>query len=243
MKVAYLFAGHARTWPNCHENFFKNIHSVCPGDIFIHTWDRKNSKHGSYWNGWSSRLSGPLEDVSSEIIDIKQIVKTYNPKHMMVETDHGIDYLPNPYNASPQYLPIMRWLESSRKVFEISQSFGDYDRYFMARLDVDFETPLDIEELKSDFMYFPSWWAMHDETVPGKLGLLDLFHFGNKEQLASRVGYKNKIGELWYAKIPSNRNTYEGAFTGYMHSTGVQIKNSNLKYTVPRVTGEVSRFI
>lgn len=139
MRIAYLIHGHVRTWKEYYKNFFDNIYSVMPGDIYIHTWDRVNSKVGSWWNGTHNRLSGELERLSAEPVDKNELIQIYNPKEIIVETDTGTDYLINNYDhVYESSLAVKNLLRGHYDLFNLTKKFGTYDKYFVTRFDINF---------------------------------------------------------------------------------------------------------
>ena len=122
MNIAYIFHGHSRTWNHCYNQFFENVFSVCPGDIFIHTWDRVNSTAGSHWNGWA-------EDI-------------------IIEKDKGIQHhKKNLPHISLPHLGVKNMLDSCLKVFNMAKNHKKYDKFFSTRMDIRYLTKFDKNEL------------------------------------------------------------------------------------------------
>lgn len=189
MKIAYIFHGHSRTWDQCYESFFDNIFSSAPGDIFIHTWDRRNTRLGAPWNGWNP-LEGENLRISQEYTDISKIFQIYKPKVMIVEEDFGVDdsFLPEHLrnlNTTKPHLGTKNMLYQSRKIFEEANKFENYDRFFSTRMDILYPSKFDIEEIKDDKLRIP------------KDNNLDLWMFGTKEQIDIKTNYYYNIDDYW----------------------------------------------
>jgi hypothetical protein len=228
MKIAYIFHGHARTWKQCYENFFNNVYAVAPGDIFIHTWDRTNPIVGSYWNGWGY-LTGEALKAALATPDISGIFEAYKPKVLMVEQDKLPDLSryknPNeiPYNA-PGCFGVKLMLESSRKAFETMKSYGVYDRVFSTRLDLNYESKLNINEVQSDRLV----GASTD-------GNFDIWMMGTTEQMDIKTQYVNHIDTYWYDRDMINMH-YEGALLKYLQDNNLgDFITSDISYTTPRI--------
>ena len=183
MKIAYMFHGHSRTWQECHQSFFDNVYSVFPGDIFIHTWDRVNSKYGSFWNKNLGYLNDEHEEISSRTLDLDGIRKTYNPKCMIVETDRGMETafdecpgLISGINATPAHIGAYNMVKSQYNAFKLAEYYGPYDRYFSLRLDLLFTTKMDAVDLEEDnFMMVPPTFTDYDD--PRTEMIFDIFAF------------------------------------------------------------------
>jgi len=144
-KVAYIFHGHARTWDKCCDNFLNNVHSVLPGDIFIHTWDKLNAGSTSYWTpgGYSKELTEEQKELASSTPDFNSIYKKYNPKILIVQPDLPPNYDPirdthhieSP--STPAHLGTKNMLYQSRLIFQLADAYDDYDYFFSTRMDID----------------------------------------------------------------------------------------------------------
>lgn len=236
MKIAYIFHGHSRTWEQCYQNFFDNVYSVAPGDIFIHTWDRINAKSGSHWNGWEDQTQGVLEEKSSKTIDFEGIKKSYNPKHIIVETDRGTDYLKSRYNKHipNSHLGVKNMLESSLKAFEMARQYEKYDKYFSTRLDINYLSKLDINELNSSNLLIPK--TAYDGKYPY---IFDIWTAGSEEQLETKTNFYNAIDDYWYNYTDNfHAYIYECALKQYYNDNKIQTQTSEIKYCAPRIIGE-----
>jgi len=236
MKIAYIFHGHSRTWKQCYQNFFDNIFSVLPGDIFIHTWDKVNAQTGSHWNGWKNETNTKLAEESSKLADIEGIAKAYNPKHMMVEPDPGTDHLQKNYNKiiSAPHLGVKNMLHSCLKAFNTARQHGKYDRYFSTRMDINYLSKLDVTELQSPKLLVPK--TAYDGTHPY---IFDIWTIGSEEQLKIKTNFYNAIDQYWY-NITENFHSYiyEQALKTYYTDNNIETQTSQLKYCAPRIIGE-----
>jgi hypothetical protein len=236
MKIAYIFHGHSRTWNQCYQNFFNNVFSIAPGDIFIHTWDRVNAKSGSHWNGWEEQVSQKLEEESSKILDLGGIIKAYNPKHITVETDTGVDHLKEKYKKQipNPHLGAKRMLESCLKCFNTAKQHGNYDVYFSTRLDINYLSKLNIEELHSKKLIIPK--TVYDGTHPY---IFDIWSVGNESQFNIKTKFYDAIDNYWYYATDNFHSyIYEQALKKYYNDNNIETQTSNLQYCAPRIIGE-----
>lgn len=226
MKVAYIFHGHARTWKQCYKNFFDNVYAIAPGDIFIHTWDRTSPIVGSWWNGWGY-LTGDALEIASATPDISEIIEAYKPKMIIVEQDRLPDlsrYENNdniPHNA-PGCLGVKLMLESSRKAFEAMKRYGVYDRVFSTRLDLNYQSKLNIDEVHSG------------RLVAASGGAFDIWMMGTTEQMDTKTQYVNHIDRYWYDR--DIYLDYETTLCRYLQDNNLgDFITSNITYTTPRI--------
>lgn len=238
MKVAYLFHGHARTWEFCHKNFFHNIYSVLPGDIFIHTWGTTNTSLGSWWNGDGQKLQGDLLTKSEKIIDMNRIYEIYHPKTFMVEEDIGVSHLRERYNNSVHdtRLGAKNMLHGALKIFNAARNYDKYDLYFSTRLDILFLTKLDLSELSNnDMLVSHSRWDDVGDMI------FDIWTIGNEDQFIKKTNYYNAIDEYWYNSGKNHfEYLYEHALKKYYDDNLLSTKPSEIKYCVPRIDGQIT---
>lgn len=234
MKIAYLFRGHVRTWNKCYQNFFDNIYSVAPGDIFIHTWDRINAKTGAHWNGETTTLTGELETISSQILPLKEIIQAYNPKHIVVETDTCVDLFRNKYpeHISSPTLCIKNYLYSTAELFKLALKHEKYDKFFLTRPDLNFLEKIDIN-------YFNNEQPMAASTGWDNSGaIFDFWFLGNFNQTKIFAEFDKHIDEYWLYKTVYNY-IYEQALGQYLQDNQIKPVLSKLKFNVPRINGTV----
>lgn len=232
MTIAYLFHGHSRTWKDCYQSFFDNVFSVIPGDVYMHTWDRVNSKYGSFWNGIhnnSLSLSNvEYEEISSKTLDLDSIKKIYNPKHIIVETDNGIDLplkmCPNIdiSKASLAHISVYNMVKAQHDVFNLSKMYGEYDVYFSLRPDMIFKSKFDKNEIISN------QYMMVPKTI-SKNFYQDSYAFGPKKFIEIRANFLHSIYEYWYSKNNLYSYYIEHAATQYYNDNNIQVGFSNLK--------------
>lgn len=236
MKIAYLFHGHSRTWRDCYESFFDNVFSEAPGDIYIHTWDRINSKYGSWWNGTFGELDINKEKISSQTVDIDLIKKKYNPKYMTVETDLGNDYVVkhipeiSKTSASPAHIGVYNMCRAQRKVFEMADYCDSYDIYFSLRLDMFFLNKFDNSEL-NDFEHMMYPYSRFNTSTQ----IVDVYAFGTKTNMEIRSKFVNYIWEYWYSKNSFNTFSIEHAATKYYKDNNIKLKQSQLNVEMKRL--------
>jgi hypothetical protein len=73
MKVAVCLTGHMRTWEACFPSFKRYIIDIYNPDIFIHTWDKLNTKTNN--NNY----------INDDSVNINSIIEQYNPKDIIIE--------------------------------------------------------------------------------------------------------------------------------------------------------------
>lgn len=238
MKIAYLFHGHSRTWKECYESFFDNVFSVAPGDIYIHTWDRINSKMGSWWNGNFGPLHEHHEIISSEKIDLDGIIHAYNPKGIMVEQDKGIDLPLREYpqlaqvESSPAHLAVYNMFKSQNSVFNMAKKIDTYDRYFSCRPDLFFKNRLDVDELYENEEYIIVPPTLGDPSVGSNI--FDIFAIGSYRNMEIRANTYRHLWDYWYSKNVFHV-VLEPAVTNYYRDNGIKFKSSNLLYEIKRL--------
>ena len=227
MKIAYIFHGHARTWKQCYKNFFDNVYTVAPGDIFIHTWNRTSPIVGSYWNGWGY-LTGTALELASATPDISGILEAYKPKMLIVEQDRLPDL--SRYKDSseipskaPGCLGVKLMLESSRKAFEAMKSYGVYDRVFSTRLDLNYQSKLSIDEVHSDRL-----------IAAGSSGAYDIWMMGTTEQMDIKTQYITHVDTYWYDR--DINLDYETTLHNYLQDNNLgDFMASSAIITIPRI--------
>lgn len=241
MKIAYVFHGHVRTWKDCYQSFFDNVYSVAPGDIYIHTWDRVNSMYGSHWNSLEGRLTDEYEKVSAETLDLDAIKKAYNPKHVTLETDIGVDLaykeMPALKNiiSTPAHIGAYNMVRSQWLVFHTANQMESYDKYFSCRFDLLFSNKLDIAELQQDeYMMVPPTFS--DYNDPRTEMIFDIFAFGSKQNMEIRANFYRNIWNYWYSIGNVTGGYYlEHAATKYFRDNGIQARPSSLNFEVKRL--------
>ena len=237
MRIAYLFCGHSRTWERCYNDFFNNVFSQAPGDIYIHTWDRVSCKTGSYWNGWLD-LTGENLALATKLADVELIKRTYNPTKMVVEPDQPID--DNQTSSDIKYranLGVKIVLSSARKVFEMARDNGPYDRMFLTRLDIQYTNKFDTSELYSDKLI-----CSRNDHLIEQGATSDLWMVGSQDQIDIRTQYLNRIDDYWYNIPDYNHHAPELYLSKYLRDSGIQYQASTLMCNIPRIFGPDTRF-
>lgn len=241
MKIAYLFHGHSRTWNHCYQSFFDNVYSLAPGDIYIHTWNRANSRFGSHWNNWTP-LNEEHERLSSQQIDLLGIKNTYNPKDIIVEEDPGLVSALKKYpnlvhiNSTPAHVGVYNMFESQKKVFELSEKYGEYDRYFSTRLDIEFKNKLNIVDLDYDnLLMVPPTFEDGTFDHPDMTMVFDIYAFASRNIMKTRSQFCDHIWDYWYSKNNLSGYWVEHAVTQYYRDNGIKAKPTNLNFDIKRL--------
>jgi hypothetical protein len=247
-KIAYIFHGHSRTWDKCYQNFFKNVHSVLPGDIFIHTWDTKNALNASHWNpnGWVKNLDSHNLEISRQLPDLGGIYNAYKPKVLLVEPNMGIDYSLVPgivyinqpielININQSILPACigtkNMLYQSKRIFTVANSYDEYDYFFSTRMDIDYPTKLTDKEaeamLNSDSITSPPL---------SPVDFYDVWCFASKNLMGIKTDYYYHIDNYWFKKTRNFFNYgYERALHQYITDNKIKVRHSNLDYSMIRL--------
>jgi hypothetical protein len=198
-----------------------------PGDIYIHTWDRINSRIGSWWNNWQVDLEGELNKISSQVIDLKKIISVYNPKHLIIETDPGTEHLELLYRleAHKSHLALKNYLQGQAKIFNITKELQKkYDKYFFVRFDVNFPKKMSEEEFYADGFLVPVIPSGHGNLV------FDVWKLGTFEECNVATNYVNEIDNWWYNRYPTfdpNMHIYELTLTEYYQKNDIKLVESS----------------
>lgn len=238
-KIAYIFHGHSRTWAKCHENFFKNVYSQLPGDIFIHTWDKVNASQGSYWSptGYSLTLPDKQLQISNQTPDITGIYKTYNPKVLIIEPDRKPDLnILNGVNhtfseSTFSHLGVKNMLYQSIVMFDIATGYDKYDYIFSTRLDIDYPVLISADEielmLNSNSITVP--WIRPDS-------ISDIWMFGPTDLMKIKTDYYQHVDNFWLKKYSDlNAVTYETALLDYLNHHSVSVRSTKLPSNMIRL--------
>ena len=239
-KIAYIFHGHSRTWDKCHKNFFNNVYSILPGDIFIHTWDRVNAANGSWWgpHGFSNQLHNDQYAISSQLADIKGISETYKPAMLVVEQDRSykpLDYSPIANTnhimtqGTPAFLGTKCMLYQSRLAFCLAQSHSDYDYFFSTRLDIDYPEKLSEQEV-AGLLCSDKLSIVSGDNVP------DVWMFGPAHLMDIKTQYVDHIDNYWFQRHPDlHAYGYEMALRDYIEDANVPLRVTNFPYKIQRL--------
>jgi hypothetical protein len=223
-KVAYIFVGHVRTWNQCYQNFFDNIFSVLPGDIFIHTWDTTNPSFGSWWAGYRE-FTDEEKGISNQTPDFNSIFDIYKPKVLLIERDNS-NYMNNESAYIKSSYGVKNVLNASRKIFEIASSYDNYDIFFLTRMDIKYTSKFDISEIQIDKLMTP------DITTPK-----DIWMYGNREVVDIKTKYAHYVQEYWLDFGTNIWPSYwfEHALGKYLKDNNIQLGESKLKYDTIRL--------
>lgn len=243
-KIAYIFHGHSRTWAQCYENFFKNVHSHLPGDIFIHTWDKVNASQASYWSpyGYQETLPSNLLEIANQTPDLKGIYEAYRPKVLLVEPDkkpdlsvlHGVESTRD--SSTLSHVGTKNMLYQSKTIFNIARAYGKYDYYFSTRMDINYTEPITQEEI-TEMLGFGGLTTPWVKSAPGMLDVSDIWMFGPEEFMNTKTDYYFHIDELWF-KRERNLATfgYEmGLYRYLVENCNVPIRPSSLSCKMVRL--------
>jgi hypothetical protein len=220
MKVAYIFRGHSRTWDKCYHNFFKNVFSVAPGDIFIHTWDATNSIFGSHWNGFKPLNESQIK-ISNTLPNFNEIYNVYKPKILIIEPDKCKNIKNKPDNIASM-IGLQYMLYSSKKMYNEVINYDNYDFIFETRLDLNYTSKLDLNEFNLKDLYCP---IEHN--------IMDFWFSGSVNNMKIKIDFYDNIHEYWYNKNCSIN--YEVALENYLKDRGISWAKSSLMFNAPRL--------
>lgn len=226
MKVAYCFLGHVRTYLQTYRNFFDNVFSQAPGDIFIHTWSETSNTHNSWWVNMERNKK--FVDEASKPINTDEIVRIYKPKDMLVE--HQRSLLPIPgwkFEHNPYCLKIA--FESCRKSVNLAKKHGPYDRIFITRMDLNFINKLNPNEFLSNKLHV----SPHSQFL-NQGACSDIWEHGTQEQIDTVADFYWHIEEMAFMKPDKNVHT-EFAYHRYLKQHHIPIAVSRLNFQVIRM--------
>jgi hypothetical protein len=196
----------------------------------MHLWDTTNSIIGSWWNDWED-FTGEKLQLSEKIIDVNYIKNIYDPKKLLVEKNKSVDDKNYDYHPSLRAnLAVKNVLESHKKAYELIDNPDSYDKIFCTRLDIKYESKLQLEELENEYLLYPEFPRLDAVDL-----VSDLWLIGNPEQIKTKINIVNSIDDLWYSKSDFNSIPFEKIVTDYLISNNIKYKHSNLKYSVPRI--------
>lgn len=217
MKIAYCLVGHARTWESCYQNFFDNVHSVVPGDIFISTWNTVSQPIGSHWTGWKPLTEKQLKQASTPV-NVAGIYEAYKPKSLLIGTDKQVGESKSPKHRAN--LAVKNCLRQLKQAYQLVKDYDSYDVVFCSRMDISYTSKLSIEELSTEFLMTPevgTWVA-------------DVWVFGPTKLIDIKINYIDHIDAYW-----DFEGLHEHAIQKYLLDKKVPLKQSSLEYDVPRI--------
>ena len=228
MKIAYCFAGHARTWERCLASFFEHIYKVAPGDIFIHTWNNLGTQTPAYWNGFE----GISEQATREQVDAFALSACYGAKAVLVEQERSIVPIPRfkEFSSNTWAHTCKTYYESRRKAFLLAEAHGPYDRIFSLRLDFKFLSSMKPEDLQNPNLLV----AKHRGLI--EMGAhTDAWAIGSQEQIDKLTQYYFHIDEYWFNK--DKHPHHELAWHEYLLDLGIIPEASSIRFSIPRLAG------
>lgn len=232
MKIAYTFSGHSRTWKRCYKSFFDNLYNVLPGDIFMHTWEDVSQTSPSYWNNYR----GPKEREAVKKVVREELLDIYKPKQLLIEPQRSI-LIPPGFTGNRQWDYTVKIAYESRiKVHNMTIQNGPYDRVFALRPDIEWLSPLDIEELQKPEVYCGRHGALLAVGANS-----DIWNHGTQKDMDVLCNYFYYM-EQYYFTNPNRLDFHENAWSCYMKDQGITVLPSNLKFRIPRISGPDTYF-
>lgn len=206
MRVAYCLSGFLRNYKN--NNFFENMVSQVPGDVFIHTWN---------------------ELIPGTKLDINEAVSYYNPKGIIVEDQATYKNNLELYKHEEflqNYVCMWRSISSSINLAK------DYDVIIRFRPDLLVTSVFNSEEVYKAFesknhLYL----GLSDDCFWAKI-LTDNFAFGSELVMKT---YANHYSSAIACRSAYSSN--ERSITAYLHDYRymLQFKHSDLRYNIKRM--------
>lgn len=229
MKLAYCFVGHVRTYKQTYQNFFRNVFSQAPGDIFIHTWSETSNVNNSWWVDMQGNRKF-IEDARKPV-NIQEIIDIYKPKEILVEPQRSLLPVPGWEKQKHDAYALKIIYESLRKSVNMAIKHGPYDRIFTQRMDMNCLTKFDPKELNSDRLFV----APHSQFLD--MGACsDIWGHGTQRQMDIWANFYWRIEELVY--FANNKSVHgELAFHRYLKSHNIPISVSKLNFQIIRMFG------
>jgi hypothetical protein len=229
MKIAYIFHGHARTWETCYQSFFDNIFNFNPGDVFIHTWNKKNPQFSSHWSNYNELSENQLI-ISKETINFNEINKIFKPKRMIIEDDPGVQ-IQTSNNKIRSMHGVKNMLHSSKTIFEEAKNYDDYDLFFSLRLDILWKSKLIIDNNFNKNIL----WCPILQWPGGKKMAWDVYMIGSKSTIDIKTSYLFHIDNYWLNKENCESILYEDALTDYLIDNKINFDYCDLQWDLIRL--------
>lgn len=214
MNVAYCLSGFLRNYKN--NNFFENMVSQVPGDVFIHTWD---------------------ELIPGQPLDIKEVIDYYKPTGLMIENQQKFKTI-NELFYDPEHLQnyhcMWRSISSS-----IDMASAGYDVIVRFRPDLLVTNKFNKTELEFAINNYNTMFIGASDDCYRAGILTDNFAFGNYWVMKA---YSEHYGKCWEWR--ENYESAERALSAYLiHriNTGIKLKFqcSGLTYNIKRMDNSI----
>jgi hypothetical protein len=170
MKVALLFSGNVRNFKDTHRSFFHYFIKDNDCDVFIHTWNTKDSNTSSWWRKEKKSRKFSLED----------LCKIYRPK--AIEVEDYLDSFQSKRFKNVFLHNLMSMQYGIKSVFGLFDSYrkktgAEYDIVVRVRFDLIFKSIFNNNEfydcINSNSVYLPK-----SMTYKVLNGVSDVFAFG-----------------------------------------------------------------
>lgn len=222
MKSALLLHGHMRTFDKCFPELEKNLLSKYSPDIFIHTWNLLDSTTASWYKGETSESSYVNED---------EIIKTYNPKNIIVEAQRMPDETNKLINSSNLF-GFSCMYESLSKSCDLKSQYEKknefkYDLVIKIRPDIFLQSEFptfEINELERyDIFIAGNKKNSHPKSIDDYLAV-DIINAGKSENM-------DKTCDLYYnIKSYFSEENNENGFIKYVKDIGFKYKMLSYDY-------------
>jgi len=213
MRIAYCLAGYLRSYKN--NNFFENLVSQMPGDVFIHTWN---------------------EIIPGVPLNIEDAINFYRPAGIMIEDQFKFKQSQSLFGYDTE---IQNYNCMWRSISESIKMANHYDVIVRFRADMTVDSPFFKSEVIDVFNNKNKLYVgMSDDCYHAGI-LTDNFAIGSK-QVMFRYAQHYTQATAYRTSFPSN----ERALTAFLSNnrtlpdkSGLLFECSNLKYKIKRMDG------
>jgi hypothetical protein len=120
-------------------------------------------------------------------------------------------------------------------MFNIVSKIDNYDRIFCLRPDINFISPITIEELQTPGFVTSVTHHTSDDITQ------DIFYHADISTIKIKAEFANHIDKYWYDKDYPGID-FEQSLNQYLKDNNILIANSSLLFNIPRIDGTISVF-
>lgn len=220
MKVAFLLAGHLRTFYRCLETWQTTLFDKYDVDIFLHTWD-KSGLRLDYREDPNPGYHTCREDLSLFSFDEKFKEATKNFKAVVIDSH---DEFYNRFlaegrkaiNAAPPSIRVVylysQWYKV-QKAFELAEQTNKYDVVIRCRPDVAIFKMPDFKYLVPGTIWIPVYptYLGHPPEQQQTEDMHDILGVGNQIDMKKYCSLYSNMDNLWeFAERKRPVHTYIG---------------------------------
>ena len=183
LRTAILMGGHLRTYRYALQSQKKYLFNKIKADLFIATWDRIDNPEPTWWRR-TNRKNIALTKKTS-------IMEKYNPAQISIEKQPKLLSTNLDQIVGHKCYGLFYALSSLLRAYEISKSFGDYDRFICIRPDLELGSEIYIDEVEQkEVLFFPRQDYFTNSGI-----LCDTWLICNKDYFCLLKNYKDKLNE------------------------------------------------